>query len=81
MSRKYIFILLLVSLVTASLACSLAENLVGGDADIQKNLQLTISKLTRQRMLKMSAPVEAGGKDEPGTTDNEVVEDSGSRSE
>ena len=75
MSRKYVFILLLVSLVTASLACSLAEDLVGGDAEVLKDSPTDSIDTDPSEVVGESAPVEAGGKDEPGKTDTEVVEE------
>jgi len=80
MSRKYVFILLLVSLVTASLACSLAEDLVGGDAEVYKESPTNNSSSDPSEDGEEAAPVEAGGKDKPEKADNDVVEEAASES-
>lgn len=75
MDRKYIIVLLLISLLTASLACSLVEDLVGGDADIQKDSPTGDIKTAQPDDVEDTAPMDGGGKAEPDTTDNEVVGD------
>jgi hypothetical protein len=77
MSRKYVIIMLLVSLVTASLACSLVDDLVGGGAEVQGDGKTgdietaPIEEIEDTDLPEMSSEDES----EASTADNEVLGD------